>query len=353
MVAHLYPALFAVALWWAATGLILYLDGLRRETFGWTFGGATVLMVAALFGLHTSAQDTGITGAYCAFTSAIFVWGWIEVSFLTGFITGPRRERCPDGARGWPRFRAAVAAILWHELAILAGAVAVFSITAGAPNRIGAWTFLLLAVMRLSAKLNIFLGVRNLGESLLPAHLRYLESYFRRRPMNALFPFSVVGAVVLFAWLVAQAIDAEVAAAAGYTLLAALVALAILEHAFMVAPIPPEAMWRWSLASRDGADDGTSSVSTWKSGMLADCDPEVLEQVLGDVARGDYGQVLSLRGVLRSGSGWVRLDLTEGKPVLRPIVPRGMERPVIVAIGRTLDHSRLQAAFAACALRAA
>ena len=50
--------------------------------------------------------------------------------------------------------------------------------------------------MRESAKLNLFLGVRNLSEEFLPAHLAYLQSYFRRRSMNMLFPFSVTVSTV-------------------------------------------------------------------------------------------------------------------------------------------------------------
>ena len=34
--------------------------------------------------------------------------------------------------------------------------------------------------MRQSAKLNVFLGVRNLSEEFLPQHLHYLQSYFTR-----------------------------------------------------------------------------------------------------------------------------------------------------------------------------
>jgi putative photosynthetic complex assembly protein 2 len=37
---------------------------------------------------------------------------------------------------------------------------------------------------------------------------------------------------------------------AGFTLLASLVALGLLEHVFMVMPVPADALWRWGLASR-------------------------------------------------------------------------------------------------------
>jgi putative photosynthetic complex assembly protein 2 len=258
MVEHLLPAFFAMLLWWGGTGVILVLDGLRRETFRWTLLGATLLLATGLLGLSVSAADPTPLGAYTAFTCAILVWAWIEVTFLTGVLTGPRRTPCPPGARGWLRFRAAVAAILWHELAILAGAILVVALTAGGPNRIGLWTFMMLAAMRLSAKLNIFLGVRNLGEALLPDHLRYIESYFARRPMNALFPFSVLAGVGLCVVLVAAAAapDASAGTAAGFTLLASLAVFGVLEHAFMILPFPPEAMWRWLLpAARRTAVD--------------------------------------------------------------------------------------------------
>ncbi|MEO3471046.1 putative photosynthetic complex assembly protein PuhE [Roseomonas sp. CAU 1739] len=266
MVEHLLPALFAMFLWWGGTGVILVLDGLRRETFRWTLLGATVLLAVGLAGLSASATSLDPPGAYVAFTCAILVWAWIEVTFLTGLLTGPSKAPCPPGARGWPRFRAAVAAILWHELAILAGIAVVIMLAGDGPNRIGLWTFLMLAAMRLSAKLNIFLGVRNLGEALLPDHLRYIESYFARRPMNALFPVSVVAGVALCTALVAVAAapGADAGTAAGFTLLASLAAFGVLEHAFMILPFPPEAMWRWLLpAARRGGAATPPIAATW------------------------------------------------------------------------------------------
>jgi putative photosynthetic complex assembly protein 2 len=68
----------------------------------------------------TAAPWHATGGAYCAFTCALLVWGWHELSFLTGWITGPRRAPARP-ARGLARFVQAVQAILWHELAILAG----------------------------------------------------------------------------------------------------------------------------------------------------------------------------------------------------------------------------------------
>jgi putative photosynthetic complex assembly protein 2 len=106
--------------------------------------------------------------------------------------------------------------------------------------------------MRQSAKLNLFLGVRNLSEEFLPEHLRYLESYFRKRPMNLLLPVSVTAATMLAAliWREALATHAKPFEIVGFTLVAMMLTLAILEHWFLVLPLPTTALWRWSLRSR-------------------------------------------------------------------------------------------------------
>jgi putative photosynthetic complex assembly protein 2 len=249
------PALFTLLLWWFSTGLIIYLDGLRRETFRWTMLAATTLLLAGLFGLHALARDTSPAGAWLGFVCGVLCWAWIEIAFLTGLVTGPRRTAIPAGLGGWPRLRAAIAALLWHELAIIVMAVAVVSLTWGAPNQIGTWTFLAFWAMRQSAKLNVYLGVRNLSEAFLPDHLRYLESFFARRRMNLLFPVSVLAGATacLLLGLAALAPDATRHEAVGFTLLATLVALGLVEHIFMVLPISADALWRWGLASRPTA----------------------------------------------------------------------------------------------------
>jgi len=192
---HAGPILYTLLLWWFSTGVILYLNGLPRPTHKWTMLAASVLLGVALCGVAVSASDTRISGAYLAFTAALMVWAWQEVGFLLGYVTGPRRSACPEDAQGWRRAGHAVMAILYHELALVVLAAAVLALTWQQPNQVAVWTFAALWVMRLSAKLNVFLGVRNLNEQFLPEHLRYLHSYFRQRPTNALFASSVIAAM--------------------------------------------------------------------------------------------------------------------------------------------------------------
>jgi len=240
---------FAIFIWWFSTGLVLLLDTLPRKTFRWSLLLSSLLAVAALVGLAGTAQQESLAGAYCAFTCALLVWGWHELTFLTGWITGPRRTPLPAGAQGWPRFKASVQAILWHELAILAVGIVIVAITWDAPNQVGTATFGLLWVMRISAKLNLYLGVRNLSEEFLPKHLAYMGSYFRRRRMNALLPWSVLGGSAAVAWLAAAALapQASTAQAVGYTLVATLLVLAVVEHLLLVLPVNATAMWKWAM----------------------------------------------------------------------------------------------------------
>lgn len=252
MADHGLPILYALFLWWFSTGLILYLDGLPRRTFRWSMLGASALAVVALWGLAYTADDATPRGAYLAFTCGLLVWGWHETSFLMGIVTGPRRTACPAGCTGWRHLWHAVQTILWHELAIAATGAAIAWLTWDGANQVGLWTFLVLWLMRLSAKLNVYLGVPNLTEEFLPSHLQYLKSVMRRRPMNLLFPVSVTAATVAATHLIDLAASADVGSyeAVAFTFVSTFLALAILEHWFLVLPVQDAALWRWALRSR-------------------------------------------------------------------------------------------------------
>lgn len=243
---HVLPALYAIAVWWAGTALIFVLDQLSPRSFRRSFAVATALLLGAFWCILDLAEKRTVGAAYAGFTCAVLVWAWQELAFLTGIVTGPNRERLPEGMVGWPRFRRAVMALLHHELAILALGLLLLALLWEAQNTVALQTYALLWLMRQSAKLNVFLGARNLGEGMLPPHLAYLASYFKRARMNLLFPFSVLGGAALTAWLAAHAFDTDPFAATAYTLLATMSALAVLEHVFLMAPLPLDGLWTWS-----------------------------------------------------------------------------------------------------------
>ncbi len=256
------PIGFAIFVWWFSTGIVLLLDGLPRTTFRWSHLISSLLALGALVGLLHTAPQTTPAGAFCAFTCALLVWGWHELSFLTGWVTGPRQQPLGEGALAWPRFRQAVQTILWHELAILASGLLIATITWDQPNQVGTRTFAVLWFLRISAKLNIFLGVRNLSIELLPVHLKYLGSYFRRRAMNLLFPFVVSAASAVAVFIVNQALDAAPGStrAVGAWLVSTMLILGILEHWLLVLPLEATALWRWALKDTTGRQTPTMNL---------------------------------------------------------------------------------------------
>jgi putative photosynthetic complex assembly protein 2 len=240
---------FAIFIWWFSTGIVILLNRMSRTAITLSLFISSALGLGALGGLAHTAQQTGVLGAYCAFTCALLAWGWNELSFLTGWITGPQKKAILKSTSGWPRFMASFNAVAWHELAILVVGLVIVTITWDAPNQVGTGTYLVLWVMRTSAKLNLFLGVRNLSEEFLPSHLAYLESFFKRRRMNAFFPFAVVSASACLWFIVDFANHAMTTPAqlVGAVLVGTMLALAIVEHLMLVLPLDTTAMWRWAI----------------------------------------------------------------------------------------------------------
>jgi putative photosynthetic complex assembly protein 2 len=218
-------------------------------TFRRSLAACSLLGVGGLLGLAVSSRVASIPGAYLGFTSALLVWAWHELVFLLGAMTGPRKEPCPSDATGGRRFLLATSVVLHHEIALALTAALIVGLTAGQPNQAGTWAFLVLWVMRLSAKFNVFLGVPNLNEHFVPPHLRYITSYFRRARLNPLMPFSLVAGGLVVAALVAPSLApaATPFLVVSHTLVATLLGLAVLEHLFLAIPVPDAVLWRWAL----------------------------------------------------------------------------------------------------------
>ncbi len=269
MIEHGLPALYVLLLWWASTGAVLYVIGLPRDTFRGSLTWATAALVLAVFVIALTRDHESVWAAYAAFTAALAVWGWHEMTFLTGVITGPRTTPLAKGATGLARLMPAVEVLIYHELAIFVTVLVIAALTWTAPNQVALWTFAVLWLMRLSAKFNVFLGVPNLAESFLPDHLKYIGSYFRKRSMNLLFPVAVTASTVAAVYLIWSAAAAPTAfAATGYTLVATLMVLAVVEHWFMVLPLPAEALWTWGLSSRRSSNGTPPS-----NNIHNDCQP--------------------------------------------------------------------------------
>jgi putative photosynthetic complex assembly protein 2 len=241
------PILATVALWFASTALIVWLAHRPSATYrrSLVLGGG--LGLVGLLLILLTADRTDAAAHYAAFAGALLIWGWHELAFLTGAVTGPRR-RPAAGERSWPRFRAATAALIHHELALAATAVILLALDWNAANPTGAHAFALLLALRLSAKFNIFLGVPNLSDELLPAHLAYLKSYFGAPQFHAALMLSLLACAALTLWLGARALAAP--GDVGAALLFTLGALGLLEHLFLALPVRDGALWRWAIPAR-------------------------------------------------------------------------------------------------------
>ncbi|WP_257170106.1 putative photosynthetic complex assembly protein PuhE [Bradyrhizobium sp. SRS-191] len=261
---------YVVFVWWFSTGAVLALVGLAARypaAFKW---GTAAAFVAALSGVAVSSQAAEDANAYCAFTCAILLWGTVEMSLLAGWITGPRPEPCPRDCTPASRVGFALQAIAYHELALIATAGLVFAVTSGAPNRLSWWTFAALLVLRQSAKINLFLGVRTLNDELLPQQVRFMRSYFAKKSINLLFPFSIAGATAATVLVAAAALGAKSTFdGVALSLLASLIALGLLEHGFMALPMPVINMWRWSAP----AEPAMATVAASPAGLPAPVTP--------------------------------------------------------------------------------
>ena len=227
-------ALFA---WWFFTGAILVAarrvdrDGPQTRLHA-VFWGAPVAIVGGI-GFTNTLNNESIWAVYVAFFSALAIWGWIELTFLTGVITGPVRGERRKDAPEWERFIRAWGTIAYHEMLLAFTLLIMMGVGYGHANQFGVWTFAILFAARVSAKLNLYLGVPKINTEFIPQALHHLPSHFRAAQMNWLFPVSVTAAGV-----------------AGFALLAALTALALLEHWFLVLSLGDEKLWRWMLPKR-------------------------------------------------------------------------------------------------------
>ncbi|MEM8694712.1 MAG: putative photosynthetic complex assembly protein PuhE [Pseudomonadota bacterium] len=246
------PLVAVLMIWFLSTGLVAWLDNRPRDTFGRSLKFAALGGIAGLVALAISAQYATIAAAYVALIGALAVWAWHEMSFLMGAVAGPRRQPCPEGARGWRRFVHATNVLIYHEIALAVTALLIVAASWGAPNQTGALAFLLLFVMRLSTKLNIFAGVPNMSDELLPPHLDYLKSYFGPRRFGLWLALALAATTSLAVWLGVRAFaaPADSFVAVSASLVFGLAVLGTLEHLFLALPFRDGALWGWALPGR-------------------------------------------------------------------------------------------------------
>lgn len=244
-----WPALFVIFVWWASTAAIIALNHLPPRTFRWSLFWASIGAVGAGGAVLATRDSVSFLSLYVSFAAGLGLWGWTQLTFYMGAITGPRRVACPHTCSGWTHFGHAVETCIHHELVAAALGLALLGFTWQSANMTAFWTYFVLWALHLSAKLNVVLGVRNLNAQFFPPHLAYLTSFLRVRPVNALFPFSVTAGTIACV-LLAQAAFSPAASshdAIVLTMLLVLAVLGVIEHWFLILPLPAEKLWTWVL----------------------------------------------------------------------------------------------------------
>jgi putative photosynthetic complex assembly protein 2 len=235
---YLYPLLVTLAVWGGLTMGLIWLNQRGARAGRWALLLFLPLLLLAHQQLWDVRHDLSALACYRAFLAGMAIWAWHELAFYCGVLSGPWRVACPPGLSPWKRFGYALGTHVYHEAAVVIEFALLWHLHTGATNTIGAATFVALWALQHSAKLNVFLGVRNLKLSVFPEHIRYLGSFWAHRPHNPFFFVSMLGFGLLAAalWMQASAL-APAESTVGLSLLATVLTLGVLEHWLLILPL--------------------------------------------------------------------------------------------------------------------
>lgn len=255
----LLPVLYTVFLWWFTTGLVIVAYDRSPRIVRLVFAGAVLLAPLAVWGIVATRSSAEPLAVYIALTCGVVLWGCQTASYYLGYVTGPRHRantqtfHPPFTFR--QRFWLALRDSLYHELLVLALAILLLAVTWGQANPWGFAIYATLWLMHSSAKLNVFLGVRNFRIDFLPEHLHHLRHLLGKAPINALFPITVALAPSVALTLIFRAIvpTATAGQTIGSLVLATMIFLGVLEHVLLVLPLPAT-LWGWGIRPLPSAE---------------------------------------------------------------------------------------------------
>jgi len=247
---YLSPILFVILLWWFSTGAVLWLARGFGDQLNLRLLIVTVIAALGFAGTAIASDLDHDLAPYLGFGAALAVWSWVEFTFLTGMITGPRIEPCPENISENKRFKLAFLTVSWHEFALVLALVAVAIFTLPGNDHTAFWSFATLWIMRISAKLTIFSGVPAFSQDMMPRGIAHLHSYFRDDRIGPVFWVSMISTFLLlaaagFSFGTGLVPDEKFTMA---VMLTTLVALAAFEHVMMILPFKETVLWQWAMA---------------------------------------------------------------------------------------------------------
>jgi putative photosynthetic complex assembly protein 2 len=223
--------------WWLATGLIFMA---QRQGAAAAVGTtlSTLFAVAGLWWVRRTRDQLDARGATRNFLGGAAAWAWVSTVFLAGYIVGPPVTEPIADPGTWAMALEAIHATLYSDVVGLVMLAAVALATGHGANRVGLWTYMIFWGAQQSAKLNIFFGVVNPGDSFFPPHLEFLVWYFGPRENQWLIVVSIValstGAWWSGRWALRATNDYH---RIGRALLSTLLGLAALEHVVLSLPL--------------------------------------------------------------------------------------------------------------------
>ena len=266
----MFSIFFVLFLWWFLTGAILYTA--KRLDLGDSKTRFTVVIVtlplffcAWYFYFHC-LDGMSYSDIFCSFIASLFIWGWVEFTFLTGVVAGipllEKREIARDPER--ERFINGFRSIALNECFLISCLFLMAVLSVDKENNFGLTTFLILYVARVSAKLNLFFGVPYINLHFLTAPLKHIATFCRVAPVGFFFFTSTIMLSLMFLFLVVFAFAAESMSELqfGYLLLSTLSGLAVLEHLFMALPVRDAKLWNWMLPNLRKSSEAVTLVKT-------------------------------------------------------------------------------------------
>ena len=168
-------------------------------------------------------------------------------------MSNAKKLRPQSGGSNPPDCRGTLA---YHEILLVISLLLTLKLCWGAENTFGMWTFIVLYAARVFAKLNLFFGVPRINLEFVPKALDHLKSHFKIAALNWFFPLSVtLLTFALACWIERIYALSDASDIIGFTLLATMTAMALVEHWVMVLPVPDARLWRWMLPDNKNRQD--------------------------------------------------------------------------------------------------
>jgi len=221
-----------VGFWWAATGVTL---AMQRSALTSTASviTATIFALVGCLLIVNSCREPTVRGARLAFLGSALVWWWCSTLFYAG-VGIHIAENIPTGPRTLALAFQAIEATVRPDLLGVFALILLAVLVWRKPNSTAFWTLLVFFGTLQTAKLNVFMGVRNSGVDWLPEHLVGLSQFFGPPQNSVLLPVTIVGLAACF--LVTAAMSRAATSAFRKHMLAMLsflLGLALLEHVFL------------------------------------------------------------------------------------------------------------------------